>query len=493
MLPRVASFAQPSPLDRFRAKPQRLRLHPLESALLWIVGAHLIFLPWAIGGSTGWAHFISLGLAVVGLVVALLPRTYTGEYTQGPDFRLLSWPKLVRFPLFWAGLALLVYVTIQACNPAWTYQTDGKSWWLSSNSPVKWLPTSVSAPFQRGNPWRHLTIYASAWLVGCTIWIGFTRRRTLQFLLTALAVNAFVLTAFGLLQRLAGSKKIYGLVASPVDTFFAGFIYRNHAGAYLNLMLALCIGLAAWFYFRGLRRMEKSNPAGIFAFFACVVSVGVIITFSRGSILILVLFLPLALGLFLFHQFRHPSLPRKPAIVAVLVLAFAAFVGLGLEALSAEKAWLRIDKLLENRDTSIEVRRVATTAAGDMYRDYWLAGTGASGFRYLFPPYQERYPVIYGPGRQTNQYWEHVHNDWIEIPLELGALPMLLLIFCQGYWLLMLVRQRAIDHPLCLMLVAGCVLTVVHARIDFVFQNPAVLVTWCAFWPIVARWAEEER
>src|SRR5689334_9229359 len=37
------------PLENFRARTKRLAIHPLELAVLWVVGAHIVFLPWALG------------------------------------------------------------------------------------------------------------------------------------------------------------------------------------------------------------------------------------------------------------------------------------------------------------------------------------------------------------------------------------------------------------------------------------------------------------
>ena len=68
-------------MDHFRAKTKRLKIHPLEHAVLWIVSAHLVFLPWAIGAMALWGQFVSLGFAVVGFAFALLPRSYSEEHT----------------------------------------------------------------------------------------------------------------------------------------------------------------------------------------------------------------------------------------------------------------------------------------------------------------------------------------------------------------------------------------------------------------------------
>ena len=84
------------PLEHFRAKTKRLKIHPLESALLWIVGAHLVFLPWAIGAMTLWSQWVSLGFAAIGFVCALWPRSYAEEHTGSTTFRLFMWPRPTR-------------------------------------------------------------------------------------------------------------------------------------------------------------------------------------------------------------------------------------------------------------------------------------------------------------------------------------------------------------------------------------------------------------
>ena len=179
------------PLDHFRAKTKRLKVHPTELSLLWVICAHLVFLPWAIGGMPSWAQFISLGLALLGFIVALLPRNYREEHTGAASFRLIMWPKLIRFPLFWLGLALLGLIVVQALNPAWAYATDGKGWWMRGIPYTEWLPAGVAAPFSRWDAWRVLIVYSSIWLVLCAMWIGFTRRRSIQVLFLTLAFNFF--------------------------------------------------------------------------------------------------------------------------------------------------------------------------------------------------------------------------------------------------------------------------------------------------------------
>ena len=81
------------PLEHFRAKTKRLQIHPTELWLLGIIGLHVVFLPWAIGGMRPWSQMISLILGIIGLVVALIPRRYTPEQSGVNNFRLVMWPR----------------------------------------------------------------------------------------------------------------------------------------------------------------------------------------------------------------------------------------------------------------------------------------------------------------------------------------------------------------------------------------------------------------
>src|SRR6185295_8690372 len=136
--------------------------------------------------------------------------------------------------------------------------------------------------------------------------------------------------------------------------FFSSFVYKNHAGAYLVLTLAVACGLAAWYYLRGLRRMEKSNPAGVFAFFTTCIAVSVLVSYARGATLIMLIYLCLSVAAFLLHQFLVPSENRKPIIAVVLILLFGFFLKTGLEALQSHIAWDRLAAGMTEKDASLE-------------------------------------------------------------------------------------------------------------------------------------------
>lgn len=475
------------PLEHFRAKTKRLKTHPLEIAIVWVACAQLVFQPWAIGGMRPWSQFIGLGLSVLAFGLALLPRNYTEDHSGSNSFRLIMWPKLVRFPLFWIGLVFLIRVLIQALNPSREYQSDGAQWWIANIPHYTWLPAGLDGPFVQWPPWRMLLIYGSIWLTICAIWVGFSRRRSLQMLFITLAVNGVALAIFGVAQKFAGNGKIFWFYKSVNPAFFASFVYKNHAGMYLNLALAVTCGLAAWYYMRAQRRLEKSNPSGVFAFFATCIAVAILTSYARGATLMMLAFLAVCLGVFAIRQLIGGGGTRRPIIAIVMIVIFGWFLKTGLDAIGSKEAWHRMQSGFTGGDTSLLQRQVATKASIEMLRDTWPEGIGAGGFRFLFPKYQIRYPELEYP-----KFWENAHNDLVQIPIEQGLAGVILIIAGLVSVVIALIRAYFWENPLSFALVFGCALLVVYAWWDFPCHNPAVLLTWCVLLVTAAMWAKFE-
>lgn len=438
-----------------------------------------------------WAQFISLGFAVVGFGIAILPRNYSEEHTGSNRFRLILWPKLIHFPIFWIGLAFLAYVSLQASNPAWVYATDGTVWWMVAMPSKNWLPVGVDVPFERWSQGRMLVIYGSGFLTVCSIWVAFTRRRTVQLFLTTVGINGLLVALFGIAQRLLGNGKMFWFFESPNPSYFSSFIYKNHGGAYLNLTLAVTIGLGGWYYLRGLRRMEKSNPSGVFAFFATCIAVSVLTSYARGATLTMLAFLIVCIVAFVIHQVRLPAESRRPIVAFVLILVFGYFLKTGMDALKTGEAWNRIKQGVTRQDVSLKMREDVTHAAVEMLDENWRLGIGAGSFRHVFPPYQHRHPELVAYGGQRI-FWEHAHNDVVQFPIELGVMGTGLLVLGFGYWSVALARSYFWENPLSACVVLGMILLIAYSWWDFPFQCPAVLITWCALWPAVVMWARFE-
>lgn len=480
---------------------KRLPLHPLEKTVLGVVAIHLCFLPWALGTMHVWSQVTSLVISSLGFLVALVPRNYSSDLSGGQPMRLIIWPRLLHFPIFWIGLALLAYIAIQGFNPSWVWERNETSWWLRRVNDIEWLPTSIDTPFERFNLWRQFIIYASAWLTVCTIWIGFTRRRSLQILLTLLVANASVLAAVGIerkinIPRWNPETNLLGQnfllwIDSPFlgATTFSSFIYKNHAGAYIALVTMAAVALAIWYFDRGEREMRKSTPAGILAFVAVFLASTVLFTLSRGASISLCLCI-IVLLLWIFLRRKYQIAPRINAAVtnAVIFVFIAALIGT-VRYVNFSDVQRVFSQIVDpkTRELSMEGRILAYDAGENMLSDYWLRGLGAGGFRYLFPEYIKKHPSAYAGGKL---FWEHAHRDWYQIPIELGAGGCLLLLIGSAWWFRFFFKRRVTWHSLIIPILLGCSQTLVHACFDFPFQNPAILCTWLALIAVSARWVE---
>lgn len=491
-----------SAIHRFRNTERQQVLHPYEKALLVVTGSALVFLPWALGGMPRWAQWISLGLSCVAFVLAILPRTYDDHLTRGPSFRLRMLPRLWRFPFFWLGLAYFALVLIQIANPAWTYIEKDRSWWMESLEHIAWLPHGVEgAPFRYGNPWRVLLIHGFVWLLVCAIWVGLTRRRGARWLLMTIALNGVVLATIAILQRLTGTDRLLWFWQPPASYFVATFIYKNHAGIFFALMVALCAAFAWWHADRASRRLTKSHPGLLFSFLAVVVAIALLFTYARASTTLGFGYLAVIGIAYLIHaRFRRAG-GAPPLVNAVTTLLCAAFLALCAYSLNIERVWAKFGRLFdEDKTVSIEHRQLATRAAIDMGNDSPVFGHGAGSFRWVFPQFQRNYPEIFLTTGWANRkqvqrrlVWEHAHNDYAELFAEWGwtgvAFAAALLSF------IVVAARRAAVHaqPAMFILLGGTLLVALGGAVDFPLHNPAILTTTAAVVALTLRWSAMER
>jgi O-antigen ligase len=197
-----------------------------------------------------------------------------------------------------------------------------------------------------------------------------------------------------------------------------------------------------------------------------------------------------ALGLSVFSRGGDRRAGVAVAIVALLLLLFVAG---GLQRLGVERVVDRFSLLVDGGDASAQLRAVASQASGEMLGDRWPLGWGAGSFRFGFPIYQMRHPEIYFPeGRNFDNrlHWEHAHNDWLQWPIEYGAVGMLLLAITPMFLLVRFAQAGGLTNPFALPVALGCLLVLGHSAADFVLQNPAVLATWAVALVVATRWAE---
>lgn len=470
-------------------------LHDLELLLALVASLHLTFLAWAMGGRAPWAQLVSAGLGLAALGVALWPRRYTDELAPDGDFILHTWPRLLRFPLFWLGLLFLGYIAAGALNPAWTRISTPVVWYIEAREHIGWLPTSVDAPFERMNAWRMLAIYGAPWLLGCALWVGITRRVGAQVVLTALVVNGALVSLLAIIQKMSEAKQMLWFINVPAAYFHGTFVYKNHAGSYFNIIFSVALGLAIWHHVRSLRRLERASPAPAFAFAVVVLAACVFMSGSRTAMLLLAGYMILSLVIFFVWRSRNRPGAGNPALSGLFAAGTLVMVAGTAYFLNLDNSIEQIKRLGTDRGykKAVESRVQARQATWDLFRDQPLTGWGAGSFRHAFPLHQQNYPDIFRANKKNVYFWDHAHNDYVQALAELGVVGVLFPVLALLWMVVKLCRLGALAHPAFLLLTLGLGLTLAHAWVDFPLYNPAILTTFCAVWVLVVRWAELER
>ncbi len=476
------------------------RLHPCEKTLAWITALILIFQPWALGGMRLWSQYIVGGLALLAFAVALIPRNYTNEHHAGGSFHLRTWPKLMRFPIFWLGLIYFVIILIQIANPAWQVVSSEKGWWLQRIEYIRWLPHGVAdTPASMMNGWRTMLIQGAAWLLVCALWIGVTRRKTSRILITTIALNGVAIALILFLQRLTGTRELLWFVDVKTAYYFAGsFFYKNHAGGFLVLIIAATLGLAWWHMAKAERELQKSHPGMIFVFIALITFAALTMTYARVATVLGAILIIVAGGGFVLRIFSNRFRGLPPLVTAIISLLVIGFLTLTVVSFDTNKLQGRFKYLLTEKGWfhAATVRQLSTSATYDMAKDSFWFGHGAGSYRFLFPKYQKNYPEIWMRDFKRGKrmvpkrlYWEHAHNDYVEMLSEMGLLGASIIfsgITVIGWGIR---RHFLFSSPPLIAFLSGPALIMLSAYVDFPMHNPAILLTGSAIIVLTFNWA----
>lgn len=466
--------------------------HPAREVLFVLVTAlHLCLPAWLHGGEVPWGPpaFIASGMAAAALGWLLRrERARAGLIT----------PSWWRSPLPWSGMAVLVLVSIQMLNTGWEVVPRPDGFELHPVDAVRWLPAGTRAAWADGNAARWLATAAGAWLGIVAIALGVHRRRTAVWLLSAGCASATGIALLGLLERAAGVRP---------SAAFASFPYRNHAAAFLVLWLAVALALAAHHHGRSLERARRSGPDLLFLLFAFLLALASVYSASRAGTLLCLALLAAAAGAKLVQTVRRG--PRRSNVLGAagvaLLLAGLAVVLVGVLDLPHVVDRLRSTPL-DPAEISADARIRGDRAAFELLKTVWPGGCGAGAFQYHFPPFQAREPLL-APGvevkvdhgivrvrrRPAMPAWKHAHNEYLQLPIEFGLAGVVLAVAGSTLWIFCLLRARAWQSTPALLLLAGLLANLAHAAVDYVFQSPALLISWTAVAALALRWAQSSR
>jgi O-antigen ligase len=300
-------------------------------------------------------------------------------------------------------------------------------------------------------------------------------------ILIAILICAFVSAALGILQVAAGADSgIYLYQVTNRGSAVGLFANRNHQALLLAISFP-CLALWAVTPPRQSRTVTIRNWFALLGSFSLLLVV--LIVGSRAGLILAALGAASALILIRTSGYRLSfGSSRLTRITMYSVLAFLGLV-LGSIALFSSRSET-VERL--GRGLFLEDQRItATPIVLRIWTDFFPTGAGFGSFDPVFRTYE---PVsMLGP-----QYFNHAHNDLLEVGLE-GGLPayiVLALILGWTAWKSFKVwRERQPTRPILYGRLASIVivLMLIASLVDYPLRTPvmsglfALMLVWLAF------------
>jgi O-antigen ligase len=200
----------------------------------------------------------------------------------------------------------------------------------------------------------------------------------------------------------------------------ANFANRNHFALFVAIgcLLAPVWGLRA----RNGQRWKAVASLAVLPFFILVI----LATGSRAGILVGVV--GTLAGLFIVRRNavrELRSLPRPIAVGLVAILITGLVLGVGLAVLFDRAVSL---SRAVNMEAGNDLRRQALPYVIDALQTYFPIGSG-------FGTFDAVYRIVEPRAQLSPRYFNHAHNDWIEVILDGGIAGLALMTASLGWWL----------------------------------------------------------
>ena len=287
----------------------------------------------------------------------------------------------------------------------------------------------------------------------------------MRLLVRTITIFGFLLAIFGLTQSFT-TTKVFWLRELSQSTAFGPFINRHHFAGYMELTIALPLGML----FSGSLERDKR-----FAYVFAVVLMGValVMTNSRGGVISLVAEILFLLVLSGFRKHRHRIAEEKAqrikraALRAALALGLIVALFAGVVFLGGESALRRFAGTVNSEDPTTG-RAHFWNVTLDIIKVHPIVGTGLGAFPTVYTRYDSRNGAF---------RLEQVHNDYLQVLSDGGVVGAALgLFFIVMLFRLGFARRESPDDyrsGVALGALAGCFAVLVHSFFDFTLHTTA--------------------
>ena len=287
-------------------------------------------------------------------------------------------------------------------------------------------------------------------------------------LLSAICCFALFSAFVGIMQLLGdpnGSLFFYAITNEGLPVGL--FSNRNHHA----ILLVCAMPILALWASRTLDEAKWVLPASLAA--QVVLLSVVLLTGSRAGLITAVIAVVATVWLIAFRQRPAPKPGAAPSpwrgrrLLATIAAAMAAVVAL----LLIFGRGLALERFLAT-DPETEIRVTAFPEVMEMLREAWLLGVGPGSF-----------PAAFEIGEPVSMiapnYLNHAHNDWLELPVELGIPGLIVLawfIALAAVYALRMVRSRRMTWGARIAVLAPPAIFAAASVVDYPLRTPSLAV-----------------
>jgi O-antigen ligase len=293
--------------------------------------------------------------------------------------------------------------------------------------------------------------------------------RRLRLVARFVVIFGFLLAVYGMMQHFINPSTIFWVREPKQAEPFGPYINRHHFAGYMELVLAMPLGLM----FAG--AVDRARIL-LYAFAAAMMAIALVLTNSRGGMLSMVceiLFLAIIAATVRGRRRRgdepEDRRTRVRAAAVRLGLGFAMIIAVfvGVLYFGGDEAFTRLVGTVDSSDPTTG-RTHFWRGTVEIIKDHPLTGTGLGAFSAAYP----RYDTANG-----NYRLEQAHNDYLQI-LSDGGIVGGLLGLAFVVWLFRTALKRMQTHDklrrgVALGALSGCAGVLVHSFFDFTLHTTA--------------------
>ena len=302
------------------------------------------------------------------------------------------------------------------------------------------------------------------------------REKRLRWLAYTLVFSGLYQAFYGSLMLLSGLDSLIFEKKYYMDVATGTFVNRNHLAGYLEMTLAIGIGLLIsqltdstdFTWKQRLRSIFKWLLSGkmLLRLYLVIMVIALVLTHSRmGNTGFFASMMITGLITLIFFR-KHAT--RSTVILLISLLIIDIFI---------VGAWFGIEKVAERiQGTTMDTitRDEVDEYTLHYWQDYLLTGSGLGTYYLTFPKYR---------GHDIAAFFDHAHNDYFEFGVETGIIGLFLVgsCFLLSLWVALLAqykRRNPLNLGIAFSVVMALTAILIHSTVDFNLQIPANAATF---------------